>query len=159
MVSFVESATDELISVLLVRTQSWYCALPVAEVTETCRPLQTQSVDGVPPYVRGVAVIRGESTPVLHLGALLAGGNGEPGRRYVTVKLRGRPVALEVDEVIGVRHLSRAQIASAKPLVSGVLTERIGELGVLDGQLLAWLDTGRLLGSDLLDLILSEGWV
>jgi purine-binding chemotaxis protein CheW len=159
MVSFVESATDQLLPVLLVRTQAWYCALPIGAVTETCRPLPTQSVDGVPAYVRGIAVIRGESTPVLHLGSLLAGGKGEPGRRFVTVKLHGRPVAFEVDEVIGVRRLSRDQVASAKPLVSGGLTERIGELGVLDGQLLAWLDTGRLLGNDLLDLILSEGWV
>jgi hypothetical protein len=42
--------------------------------------------------------------------------------------------------------------------VGGALIDRIAGLGVLDGELLAWLDTARLIQNDLLDLVLSEGW-
>lgn len=145
-------------AVLLVRAQSWYCALPVADVVETCRPLPVQPVDGVPIFVRGVSVIRAVTAPVIHLGRLLAGGEAEPGRRFVTVQVRGRPVLLEVDEVLGVRRLSRARLASAAPLVGGALAERIAALGVLDGELLAWLEVARWVTDELLDLVLAEGW-
>lgn len=144
--------------VLLVRSQQWYCAFPIASVAETCRPLSTQSVEGVPKFVRGVTVMRGQSTPVLHLGMMLSGESLEPGRRFVSARVNGQPVIFEVDETLGVRRLSREQLESTTPLVRGALTERIETLGVLDGKLLAWLDTARLVQHDLLDLVLSEGW-
>lgn len=144
--------------VLLVRALGWYCALPVGNVTETCRPLPFHPIQDMPDFVRGVAVIRGRPTPVLHLGMLLGVGSGTPGRRYVNVLLHDRPVALEVDEVLGVRALSKSQLAMTPPLVGGALTERVEGLSVLDGELMAWLDTGRLVQNELLDLVLSDGW-
>jgi purine-binding chemotaxis protein CheW len=158
MTSHPSKISDILEAVLLVRTQAWYCALPIATVSETCRPLPIQPVDGVPVFVRGVTVVRGLTAPVLHLGMLLAGGRAEPGRRFVMVRIRDRLGVLEVDETLGVRWLSRTQLASASPLVGGALSDRIDGIGVLDGELLAWLDTARLVQNDLLDLVLSEGW-
>ncbi|HMA97332.1 MAG TPA: chemotaxis protein CheW [Polyangiaceae bacterium] len=145
--------------VLLVRALGWYCALPVGNVTETCRPLPYHPVQGMPDFVRGVAVIRGRPTPVLHLGMLLGVGAGTAGQRFVNVLIRDRPVALEVDEVLGVRALSQAQLAMTPPLVGGALTERVEGLCVLDGALMAWLDAGRLVQNELLDLVLADGWV
>lgn len=102
--------------------------------------------------------MRGRTTPVLHLGMMLSGAACAAGRRFVAVQVRGCPVAFEVDETVGIRRLSRAQLESTKPLLNGALTERIDALSVLDGQLLAWLDMARLVQQDLLDLVLSEGW-
>jgi chemotaxis signal transduction protein len=102
--------------------------------------------------------MRGQSTPVLHLGMLLSGDSYEPGRRFVSTRVDDRPVIFEVDETLGVRRLSRTQLETTTSLVHGALTERITTLGVLDGKLLAWLDTARLVQHELLDLVLSEGW-
>jgi hypothetical protein len=38
------------------------------------------------------------------------------------------------------------------------LTHRITEVGVLDGELLAFLESARLVQNDLLDLVLAERW-
>ena len=102
--------------------------------------------------------MRGQSTPVLHLGMMLSGSNFEPGQRFVGARVHDKPVIFEVDETLGVRRLSREQIETTTPLIHGALTDRIDSLGVLDGKLLAWLDTARLVQYELLDLILSEGW-
>lgn len=157
MAQLAESS-DQLEAILLVRTLKWYCAFPVEAVRETCRPLPFQAVQGVPPFVRGVSVIRGVSTPVLHLGMMLSGEDYRPGQRLVNVLISSRPVAFEVDEVLGVRRLSRTQLATTQPLVRGTLTNRIESLSVLDGELLAWLDAAKLVENELLDLVLSEGW-
>lgn len=158
MASQLAESKDQLETILLVRSLRWYCAFPVATVRETCRPLPLQSVQGVPPFVRGVSVIRGVSTPVLHLGMMLSDEAYRPGQRFVNAVVSSRPVAFEVDEVLGVRRLSRTQLAATQPLVQGALTTRIDMLSVLDGELLAWLDTTKLVENELLDLVLSEGW-
>ncbi|HTJ80351.1 MAG TPA: chemotaxis protein CheW [Polyangiaceae bacterium] len=151
----LESAGE---AVLMVRADSFHCAFPIGGITETCRPLPVQSVDGMPPFVCGVAVIRGVTTPVLNLAQLLAGGARRAGRRFVTGKVRERPVAFEVDEVLGVRRLTAAHLEAASPLVGGPMAGALAKTGVLDGELLAWLDAGRLVSDELLDLVLAEGW-
>ncbi|MFL5302954.1 MAG: chemotaxis protein CheW, partial [Anaeromyxobacteraceae bacterium] len=57
-------------NVLLVRAGSRLCALPLACVVETLRPLHTSPLAGTPACVSGVAVVRGAPTPVVDLDAL-----------------------------------------------------------------------------------------
>ena len=156
-VPLVQSASL-LEAVLLVRAHAWYCAIPVASVTETCRPLPVQPVEGMPAFVRGITVMRGKTTPVIHLGMMLAGGSIEPGRRFVAVQVRGSPLVFEVDETVGVRHIPRSQLDTTTPLTHGGATDRLDGVGVFNNELLAWLDTARIVQDDLLDLVLSEGW-
>lgn len=141
---------------LLVRAAEWHAALSIADVVETCRPLPLRPVQGVPPYVRGVTVLRGKSTPVVSLAGLLAGGEVAPGRRLVSLRLPEGVIALEVDEVFGVHDIAESNLDETRPLVGGEALARITGTTILDEKLVAWLATSRLVPSDLLDLLFAE---
>jgi purine-binding chemotaxis protein CheW len=160
--------------VLLFRSRAWLCALRVEDVFETFRPLPVEPVMGAPGFVRGAAIVRGAPTPVVDLAVLLGADDAaQPqslqdarglhsaaqslqeaarglqeaarGRRFVAVRAGGHRVVLEVDEVLGIRPLSVAELTAAPPLLGGAVREHVEALGMLDGQLLAVLDAGRLL--------------
>ncbi|WP_437931662.1 chemotaxis protein CheW [Sorangium sp. So ce291] len=130
---------------LVVRVRSWVCALPLAAVVETMRALDVRSLPGAPPFVRGLAVIRGAHVPVIDLAALLGVADGQRGARLVSVRVGERPLALEVDEVLGIKRLDPAALERTPPLVSQALPACVDSLGTLDGQSLALLETARLL--------------
>lgn len=130
---------------LVVRVRSWVCALPLTAVAETMRALDVRSVPGAPRFVRGLAVIRGAHVPVVDLAALLGVSDGQRGARLVSVRAGARPLALEVDEVLGIRELDPAALERTPPLLSRALPECVDSLGTLDGQSMALLETARLL--------------
>jgi purine-binding chemotaxis protein CheW len=128
---------------LLCRTGSMICALPLPGVVETMRPLPIEPLAGVPPFVLGVAIIRGAPTPVVDTGKFL----GVPGTcpaRFVTAKVAGRIAALAVDAVLGVRALPQASLSELPPLLRDVSAESVMALGVLDASLLLLLETSRM---------------
>lgn len=104
---------------------------------------------GAPSFVRGAAIVRGAPTPVIDLAALLGVCDGARGSRFVVVRAGGRRVALEVDEVVGIRWVPGAALAEAPALLGSTLPEHVETLGALDGQLLAVLGCARLLPEDL----------
>ncbi len=107
---------------LVVRAGTFACALPIDEVIETMRPLPVRPVAGMSPVVRGLSIIRGAPVPVVDLISLMTG--DEPGEvsRYVTLRARGRILALAVPEVIGVRRLEQtAEAPQAGAGASGSL--------------------------------------
>ncbi|WP_437627069.1 chemotaxis protein CheW [Sorangium sp. So ce1151] len=130
---------------LVVRVRSWLCALPLGAVTETMRALDVRSLPGAPPFVRGLAVIRGAHVPVIDLAALLGVADGQRGARLVSVRAGERPLAIEVDEVLGIKSLDPAALERTPTLVSEALPACVDRLGRLDGQSLALLETARLL--------------
>jgi purine-binding chemotaxis protein CheW len=134
---------------LIVRAQGWTCALPLAEVIETMRPLPISPVASVPAFVRGVSIVRGEPTPVIHLAALLGGTALNEARRFVLLRVAERWLALEVDEVLGLRGLSAAELGAVPPLLQSAAGGQLELLGTLDGQLLGALRTARLLPAEL----------
>jgi purine-binding chemotaxis protein CheW len=89
---------------LVLRAGAHLCGLGVAQVIETMRPLPVRPLAGVPAFVAGVSVIRGEPVPVVDLAALLGGDREAPGRD-VTVRGGRSPVALAVGRVFGVRAI------------------------------------------------------
>lgn len=133
---------------LLLRAGTLLCALPARSAIETMRPLPVAPVAGVPPWVRGVARVRGMPTPVVALAALLQGGAPPPGMRWVTVCADGRVVALDVDAVAGVRSLSATAASALPPLLQGAAAEAITTVGALDRALLVVLEAGRLVPPD-----------
>lgn len=131
--------------VLVVRASRWSCALPVEEVEETMRELEILPRAGAPSWVRGVSVIRGTPTPVVDLASFLGGESSAERGRFVTMRCHGRPVALRVDRIVGVRTLSAASVETASPLLGVGGEQRTALLATLDDSLLAVLDVSRVL--------------
>src|SRR4029453_17905986 len=87
---------------LVFRAGSLLCALRLDEVVETMRPLPTRPLAGTPPYVRGIAIMRGVPPPVLDVARLLAGEDAGT-ERFVAVRTEHGPVAFATGPVLGVR--------------------------------------------------------
>jgi len=128
---------------LIVEIESRVCALPLAHVIETMRPLPIESLADVPSFVSGVAIIRGIPTPVVDLGAML-GRLNECVERFVILRIVQKQIALSVSTVLGIRDLEPAMMIQELPsLLKGASKDVVEEIGTLDEQVL---------------LILREGW-
>lgn len=121
------------------------CALPLAHVVETMRPLPVEALSGTAPFVDGVSIIRGMPVPVIDLARLLGNASAEARTRLVLVKVGERRVALAVVRVIGVRSLEPVTVVALPPLLSGVSSDVIAAIGSLDARLLFVLETSRVL--------------
>jgi purine-binding chemotaxis protein CheW len=121
--------------VLLVGVSHGICALPLAHVIETMRPLALQTIAGSPPYVRGASIIRGIPTPVVDLGIVLGKAGGANGR-FVALRLGDKQVAVSVETVLGVQCLDESKIEDLPPLLQESTNETIESIGTLDRQML-----------------------
>lgn len=141
-------------SVLAVRSGGRLHALALAQVVEVMRPLPVERLAGAPEFVDGLAIIRGNVTPVVDLAGLL-GGTGkqvaEPtgSERFVTLRVAERRIALRVEAVVAIRSLVAAQCAALPPLWAGERPPAVAALGALDRELFVVLETTRLLPDDL----------
>lgn len=129
---------------LLCRAGSHLCALPLGQIIEVMRPLPTDSLADAPPFVRGVAVIRGEPVPVIDLARLL-GQTKAAVTRLVTVRTGQRVLALAVGAVLGLRRDEEAGPRALVPLMREAAQESVSAIGALDSEALLFLDTLRLL--------------
>jgi purine-binding chemotaxis protein CheW len=125
--------------VLLVEASSHLCSLPLTFVAETMRRQPLSPIADAPSFVSGLSVIRGSPTPVIDLAVLLQGGEIEPRRMLVTLRIEQRLVALAVDGVLGVRELGSQSVRELPPLIRTARPEMIEAIGVLDRQLLVVL--------------------
>jgi purine-binding chemotaxis protein CheW len=136
---------------LLCDVGSFVCALPVEHVVEVMRPLPIRRLEDVPPFVLGVALVRGVPAPVVDVARLLgvtAPSEPRPSRigRFVTVAAHGhgRPVSLAVEDVRGIGALARADLDALPPLLGAVDVRGARAIGAADGELLLILETTRL---------------
>lgn len=133
------------------------CALPVSSVEETMRPLPVESVEGAPGFVVGVALVRGEPTPVVDLRVLLGGaGEREPARRWVTLRGRGRRVALAVDAVDRVETLTGERATALPSLLEGAANAYVDAIGERNRELYVVLRAARLLDDDALQAVVVQ---
>lgn len=132
---------------LVCRVQTRLCALPLEHVVETLRPLSIEPVVGMPPFVLGLAVVRGVPLPVVDTARLL-GAQGGQAERFVIVVADKRRVALAVDGVLGVRPVAPESLHALPPLLHEADTDVIAAVGLLDAQLLLVLHSTRLLPED-----------
>lgn len=109
------------------------------------RPLPAEPLADMPPFVRGLAIIRGAAVPVVDLSSLLGDDDARRRGRYVTLRVGARRIALAVEAVIGIRDLDAVALEAMPPLLSAAQAERVSAMGALDGQLLLVLGTARLL--------------
>jgi purine-binding chemotaxis protein CheW len=163
----VSGSKDTHSHVLIARAGSVACAIAIEHVVETMRPLPVAPIGHAPAGVRGLALIRGEPTPVLDATELLGGErgtaatapDGSPGRplvrteapasssqaRFVVVRAGARRVALAFDAVLDVRWLPRAELAALPPLVAAAGREVVAAIGRADAALLVVLEVARAL--------------
>lgn len=131
---------------LMVASAGRVCALPMAHVRETMRPLPVERFPGAPEFVLGVSVIRGRAVPVVDLSLLLGAARPESAaRRFVTLRLEPRDVALSVSDVLGVGELDPGQLSALPALVDSARAELIEALGTLDARLLRVLRAASIL--------------
>jgi len=132
---------------LVCRVEARLCALPLEHAVETMRPLAVEPVVGAPPFVRGLAVVRGEPLPVVDAARLLGLQEGPIGR-FVTVAVGVRRVALAVDAVVGVRRFPPGSLRALPPLLHEAAGDVVDAIGLLDSALLLVLRSARLLPDD-----------
>jgi purine-binding chemotaxis protein CheW len=135
--------------VLVVRAHGLTAAVPLGQVVEVMRPLPTDALAGAPPFVRGIALIRGSPVPVVELGRLLGAERDAEVTRYVVVRIGARRVALGVDDVPGIREVEEDTLHALPPLLRQASADAVAQVGRLDAELLVLLHTGRLVPEDL----------
>jgi purine-binding chemotaxis protein CheW len=121
------------------------------------RPLRVEPITGVPPFVRGLSIIRGSPVPVVDLGSLLAGHPGDTSTRFVTLRVGDRRVALAVDAVLGVCDLDASLVRELPPLLRDAGTDAIGAIGSLDAELLVVLRAAHVLPADVWQRLRTRG--
>jgi purine-binding chemotaxis protein CheW len=121
-----EKGTDvsRLASRLVCRAGTHLCAMPLRHVVEVMRILPTRLLAGVPPYVRGVSIIRGSPVPVVDTGWLM-GGQATRSERLVAITTGGRNVALAVEAVIGIRSISEDTSDALPALLRNAATDMV----------------------------------
>jgi purine-binding chemotaxis protein CheW len=133
--------SNAVVKTLVVRAQAYLCALPLELVIEAMRPLPIEPIAGVPAFVRGMSIIRGEPTPVIDL-ALLLGAPREMPWRFVTIRVAGKQVALSVGAVAGIFELDPRDMGRLPPMLRGASTEFVEAIRILDEQFLFALRSG-----------------
>jgi purine-binding chemotaxis protein CheW len=136
---------------LLCRIGSRIGALALNDVRETMRPLPIEPLPGMPPFVLGVAIVRGFPAPVVDAARLLKPLESPPlpmipppSARFVSLKLGERTAVLAVDAVLDIRPLAAGTPADLPPLLRETGAEQLAVIGALDSQLLFVLEAARL---------------
>jgi len=143
---------------LICRVQAWRCAIALAEVVETLRPLPVEAVAGAPFFMRGLALVRGLALPVIDAARLLDGVEAaSPPRRFVVLRTGDRRVVLAVDEVLGVRAVPKDALHPLPPLLDEAGRDAVACIGRLDAGLLLVLNNARLLGDEVLAAVEAQG--
>ena len=130
---------------ILLRASSRTCAIPLVHVVETMRPLPVREISGAPEFVAGMAIVRGRATPVVDLGTLLGVRGAGRARRYVTLRVGTRHLALAVEGVVGIRALADLSLDPVPPLLMHLDRQWIERIGALDSELLLVLRASRIL--------------
>jgi purine-binding chemotaxis protein CheW len=129
---------------LLCRIGSRIGALTLKDVREVMRPLPIEPLAGAPPFVLGLAIVRGFPTPVIDAGRLLGPIGLRSPARFVSLRLGERTVALAVDGVLDVRPLAARAVVDIPPLLREAGADLVSAIGALDTELLLVLEAARL---------------
>ena len=121
---------------LVVHASGEPYGLSLGHVLEVSDLGEVLEVPRTHPAVRGLTPQRGRLVPLIHLGALLAGGAApaERGRTAVLIRLGTRQVVLEVDDADEVVRESPLPMTRSGdlPWAAGVARQRATLVAVLD---------------------------
>lgn len=157
------SQEEEKNRFLLCRIGSRIAALALNDVRETMRPLPIEPLIGTPPFVLGLAIIRGFPTPVVDAGSLIGPSTSlspilSPSpARFVSLKLDERTAALAVDAVLDICSLPSETLSNIPPLLLGGDAQLVSVIGALDSRLLLVLETAHLVPDSVWIAIKTQG--
>jgi purine-binding chemotaxis protein CheW len=158
------SRAEENDRFLLCRIGSRIGALALKDVRETMRPLPIEPLTGTPPFVLGIAIVRGSPTPVVDAGRLLCPSvlpstpiTSTSPARFVSLRLGERTAVLVVDAVLDVRPLPVGILADIPPLLREAGDELVCVIGALDTKLLLVLEAARLIPDSVWSAIKATG--
>jgi purine-binding chemotaxis protein CheW len=146
---------------LLCRIGSLIGAVALKDVRETMRPLPIEPLMGMPPFVLGLAIIRGVPAPVVDAGRLVGPSTspspiGSPSpARFVSLKLGERTAALAVDAVLDVCSIPSETLSTMPPLLP--TGDAVSVIGALDTKLLLVLEVARLVPDSVWIAIQTQG--
>jgi purine-binding chemotaxis protein CheW len=144
--------------VILCRAGPRLCALPIQHVSLTMRPVPVEAIADAPPFVLGLAVVRGAPVPVVDAARLLGVEAECTGAdRYVIVRVGSRSVALAVQAVVGVERLASNSASELPPLLSAASRNVISQMTTLDSALLFVLECARLVPETLWAALEGKG--
>jgi purine-binding chemotaxis protein CheW len=130
---------------LVFRAGSLLCAVRLDEVVETMRPLPVRVLTGTPPYVLGVAIIRGVPTPVVDVARLLGGEQADT-VRFLALRSDRGPIAFATGPVLGIRAAEPDTDRAGHPvLLAGAASRLVTGVGMLDTEPLLLLQSMRVL--------------
>ncbi|MGA2344181.1 MAG: chemotaxis protein CheW [Steroidobacteraceae bacterium] len=142
---------------LLCRIGSRIGALTLKDVREVMRPLPIEPLAGTPPFVLGLAIVRGFPTPVIDAGRLLGPIDLPSPARFVSLRLGERSAALAVDAVLDVRSLAAGDLKEIPPLLREAGADLVSAIGALDTELLLVLEAARLVPESIWSAIEASG--
>ena len=137
---------------LLCRVKARLCALPIACVAEIMRRLPIDPMPGAPPFVLGLAIIRGAPMPVVDVAQLFEDERSDSA--YLVSTLLGNArVALAVDSVLGVRPIPDGSLQALPSLLENAASDVVSRIGALDDELLLVLSNVRVVPQDVWDTL------
>jgi purine-binding chemotaxis protein CheW len=119
------------VPLLIVRAADRLCGVPLTSVVEILRPVAIQELAGLPAYLCGLSVIRGQPTAVVDVSTLLTGiSDGRIGR-FLSMRTDGKPFALRVQSVLGIDRVERHTLRGLPELAEPArdLVDSVGTLG------------------------------
>ncbi len=140
---------------VVFRLGSTRCALPIDRVFEIADVPRITAVPNLPPWVRGVANLRGDVLAVIDLCAFVGLAPVDPGaRRSRLLVVRAAPgpageiaAGLSVDEVEGMTTVPRGDLAPPGEPIGDRLAALLAGVHAGDGRRLAVFDLDRFLAT------------
>lgn len=138
---------------LVFRADTHLAAIGLEHVTEVLRPLPVEELAGVPPYIRGICVLRGRPVPVVDIGLLLGGErmtSEDRAARFVGVRTGPQTAVLAVDTVVGIRDVPMERLHDLSSVTGSVACTAVGAIG---REPLLLLETGRVIPDSVWDAL------
>jgi chemotaxis protein CheZ len=125
-------------------------SVPILEIQEIIQVPQLIKMPQAPPYLAGVANLRGSIVPILNLKNLInVSGNGDQSGKVIVIAVQGNVFGILVDAITGVLNIDEAAIEPSDGLY-GAATEQIRGVARLADRLVILLDTRKILADNCL---------
>jgi chemotaxis signal transduction protein len=128
---------------LVCRSAQLLYGLQLTHVTESMRPQPLCAPDAAAPLALGVSVIRGQAMAIFDLALALGSERAGGEQRFVVLRFDQNPVAVAVEQVVGVRAFEPDALEALPSLLLALPDELIVALGRLDLRLLDVLGAAK----------------